>query len=155
MLTTSPVQLWRIRLDPTPDAAGIYRYAPFRYDLGDMLLRNSRTLALFSASCNRRFFSICMEKQSGREASSSSVWPGQAGNVLVSQRIAKVPSHTQKNQLARVLASLERVGWGDRHEIPSLPNLVPKLRNGTGNVVSSEVSHHAVGVDSPLPHTSP
>ena len=26
MLTTSLVQLWRIRLDPTPDAAGIYRY---------------------------------------------------------------------------------------------------------------------------------
>jgi hypothetical protein len=55
MLTTSLVQLWRIRLDPTPDAAGIYRgiyrYAPFRYDLGDM---------------------------------------------LVSQRIAKVPPHTTK-----------------------------------------------------------
>jgi hypothetical protein len=31
-----------------------------------------------------------------------------------------------------VLASLERIGWRDRHEIPSLPNLVPKLRNGTG-----------------------
>jgi hypothetical protein len=86
MLTTSLVQLWSIRLDPTPDAAGVYRYAPFRYDLGDM---------------------------------------------LVSQRIAKVPPHTQKNQLARVLASLERVGRGDRHEIPSLPNLVPKLRNRT------------------------
>ena len=26
MPTTSLVQLWRIRLDPTPDAAGIYRY---------------------------------------------------------------------------------------------------------------------------------
>ena len=31
----------------------------------------------------------------------------------------------------RALASLERVGWRDRHEIPSLPNLVPKLRNRT------------------------
>src|SRR6516225_7323335 len=92
MLTTSLVKLWRIRLDPAPDAAGIYRYAPFRYDLGDM---------------------------------------------LVSQRIAKVPSHAQKNQLARVLASLERVGWRDRHEIPSLPNLVPKLRNGTHNTTIS------------------
>jgi hypothetical protein len=87
MLTTSLVQLWRIRLDPTPDAAGIYRYAPFHHDLG---------------------------------------------NMLVSQRISKVPSHAQKNQLARVLASLERIGWRDRHEIPSLPNLFPKLRNGTG-----------------------
>src|SRR5215472_11999774 len=85
MLTTSLVQLWRVRLHPTPDAAGIYRYAPFRYDLGDM---------------------------------------------LVSQRISKVPTHTQKDQFARVLASLERIGWRDRHEIPSLPNLVPKLRNG-------------------------
>ena len=86
MLTTSLVQLWRIRLNPTPDAAGIYGYAPFRYDLRDM---------------------------------------------FVSQRISKVPSHAQKNQLARVLASLERIGWRDRHEIPSLPNLFPKLRNGT------------------------
>jgi hypothetical protein len=86
MLTTSLVQLWRIRLDPTPDAAGIYCYAPFGYDLDDM---------------------------------------------LGSQRIAKVPTHAQKNQLARVLASLERIGWRDRHEIPSLPNLVPELRNGT------------------------
>src|SRR5215472_13067693 len=78
MLTTSLVQLWRICLHPTPDAAGIYRYAPFRYDLGDM---------------------------------------------LVSQRISKVPTHRQKDQFARVLASLERIGWRDRHEIPSLPNL--------------------------------
>jgi hypothetical protein len=29
------------------------------------------------------------------------------------------------------LASLERIGWRDRHEIPSLPNLGPKLRYGT------------------------
>ena len=62
MLTTSLVQFWSICLDPTPDATGIYCYAPFRYDLGDM---------------------------------------------LVSQRIAKVPTHTQKDQLARVLASLK------------------------------------------------
>src|SRR5215472_7778119 len=74
MLTTSLVQLWRVRLHPTPDAAGIYRYAPFRYDLGDM---------------------------------------------LVSQRISKVPTHTQKDQFARVLASLERIGWRDRHAIPA------------------------------------
>ena len=56
MLTTSLVQLWRIRLDPTPDAAGIYRYPTFHHHLG---------------------------------------------NMLVSQRISKVPSHAQKNQLAR------------------------------------------------------
>jgi hypothetical protein len=38
MRTTALVQLWRIGLDPTPDAAGIYRYASFRYDLGDVLV---------------------------------------------------------------------------------------------------------------------
>ena len=55
MLTTSLVQLWCVCLDPTPDAACIYGYAPFRDDLGDM---------------------------------------------LVSRRISKVTTHTQKDQLA-------------------------------------------------------
>jgi hypothetical protein len=70
------------RLDGLPHSSPVpLPYGPAL--AGTMLLRNSRTLALFSASCNRRFFAICMEKQSGREASSSSVWPGQAGNVLL------------------------------------------------------------------------
>ena len=95
----------------------------FRLWTRSPLLRNPRTLALFSATCNRRSFAIRMEsnpagkrvplpygpakrapafeelanssfvfsnlqpsllrnsygKQSGREAGSSSVWPGQAG----------------------------------------------------------------------------
>jgi hypothetical protein len=27
------------------------------------------------------------------------------------------------------IGSLERIGWRHRHEIPSLPNLFPKVRN--------------------------
>jgi hypothetical protein len=85
MLTTSLVQLWRLRLDPTPDAAGIDRYAPLRDDLGDLLVR---------------------------------------------QRISKVPTHTQKDQLSRVVASLNGlVGVIGMKSQPT--NLVPKLRNGT------------------------
>src|SRR5258708_23344953 len=41
------------------------------------------------------------------------------GDVFVGQRIPKVPSHAQNNHLARIVASFERVGRGDRHE--SLP----------------------------------
>jgi hypothetical protein len=40
--------------------------------------------------------------------------------VCSDQTIATRDSGGAKSQRARVLASLERIGWRDRHEIPSL-----------------------------------
>src|SRR5215472_11136918 len=49
------------------------------------------------------------------------------GDMFVGQRISQVPAHAQNNHLARIVASFERVGRGDRHESYLSRTAVPKF----------------------------
>src|SRR3954447_1289576 len=55
----------------------------------------------------------------------------------IRQRVPQIPSNRRDDHLARILASLEPVGRGDRHQMSTLSEAAPKFRNGTSTQVSS------------------
>src|SRR5690242_11617867 len=74
--------------------------------------------------------------------------------MLVCQWISQVPPHCLHNHLAWVLASLERIGYGNRHGFLPYQILPSKLRNGTPIVSSPTLfvsDTLSCGAEFPLP----